>query len=358
VFRLAWLQARTQTLVTAALLAALAIPAAVTGVHLAHLFDQLVRHCAPNNDCGLAINRFLSHDTFMDHALDIVARAVPALLGLFWGAPLLAREFETGTYRLAWTQSVTRSRWLITKLALGAAATVVIAGLLTLTVTWWYTSRDQVPGANPYAVLDRRDIAPIAYAAFAFAAGALTGAVIRRTLPAMAATLGVFVFVRVAISTWIRPHLLAPVRKTLSLIGAGPNSTVQLGIGRRNDGPVQLFAQGQGPPRSWTLSSHLVDNAGHQLSSAQVSAFLQQHCPDIGATIAAPPPPGPGVAPVTGPTPGRTCLDHVTASFHLLVSYQPAGRYWTFQWLEAGIFGALTLLAALGCYWWATRRST
>jgi hypothetical protein len=165
VIRLAWLQARTQTLVSAALLAALAVVAAITRVHLAHLFDQLVRHCSPNTDCGLAINQFLSHESFIDHALDILARAVPALLGLFWGAPLLAREFETGTYQLAWTQSVSRSRWLITKLALGTAATVAIAGLLTLTITWWYTSRDEVGGANPYGVLDRRDIAPIAYAA-------------------------------------------------------------------------------------------------------------------------------------------------------------------------------------------------
>jgi hypothetical protein len=130
-----------------------------------------------------------------------------------------------------------------------------------------------------------------------------------------------------------------------------------LGIGRSNGGPVQLFAQGQGPPRSWTLSSHLVNNSGQQQSEAQISAFLHQHCPNIGTAIAAPPPPGPGVAPVAGPTPGRACLDQVTQSFHLLVSYQPAGRYWTFQWIETGIFAGLAVLAAIGCYWWVTRRS-
>src|SRR3954452_2229758 len=189
--RFAWLQSRTQTLVAAGLIAAIAVTAAVTGVQLSHLFHRDVAHCT--SGCGFAIEQFLGRDSFLEHTLDIVARAVPALLGLFWGAPLVAREFETGTYRLVWTQGVTRGRWLLTKLAVGGLATVAVAGALTLTVTWWYRARDHVGGASPYAVLDRRDVAPIAYAVFAFALGALLGAVIRRTVPAMAATLGGFV---------------------------------------------------------------------------------------------------------------------------------------------------------------------
>jgi hypothetical protein len=354
--RFAWLQVRTQTLVTAALLAALAIAAAITGVQLSHLFHSLVAPCTPNDDCGLAIDQFLSHDAFMDHALDILARAVPALLGLFWGAPLLARELESGTYRLAWTQSVSRSRWLVTKLALGGAAAVAIAGALTLVVTWWYRSRDLAGGSNRYAVLDRRDIVPIAYAAFAFAVGALLGAVIRRTVPAIVATLGTFVLVRVAVSLWVRPHLLAPVRETLSLSGTDRTSPVRLGLESRNGGVVHLFVQADGPPRSWTLSNHLVDGSGHRVGSGQLAAFLREHCPDVHL----PPPPGPGdgVARVVGRDTGRECLSRVASSFHALVTYQPADRYWAFQWLEAGIFVALALAAAAGCYWWVTRRAT
>src|SRR5947209_948681 len=205
----AWLQSRSQTLVTAGLLAGLAVVAAITGVQLSHLFHSSVAHCT--GDCGFAIDHFLKHYGFLDNAFDILARAVPALLGMFWGAPLLARELETGTYRLAWTQSVSRSRWVLTKLAVGGLATVAIAGLLSLTITWWYTSRDHVGGIGPFQVFDRRDVVPIGYAAFAFASGALIGAMIRRTVPAMAATLALFVFVRVAISVWVRPHLMAPV---------------------------------------------------------------------------------------------------------------------------------------------------
>jgi len=54
--------------------------------------------------------------SFLEAALGLVVLVVPALIGVFWGAPLIARELETGTFRLAWTQSVTRTRWLAVKL--------------------------------------------------------------------------------------------------------------------------------------------------------------------------------------------------------------------------------------------------
>jgi hypothetical protein len=350
--RFAWLQSRTQLLLGVALLAALAVAAAITGIQLSHLYASLVAHC--RTGCELATNDFLSHDRFMDRALDLVALVTPPLLGIFWGAPLVARELESGSYRLAWTQSVTRSRWLISKLALGGLATAVVTGLLSLTVTWWYRAPDKV-STTPYAVFDRRDVAPIGYALFAFAAGALLGAVIRRVLPAMAATLGAYVGARVATAVWVRPHLLPPLHKTVSLLGAGPTSSVHLGVGSRNGGALTLFADGAGPHNSWTLSSHLLTSSGATPSSAQISAFLHQYCPGMGLPPVATQP-GQGVARVVGPDAGRACLQQVARTFHLAISYQPASRYWTFQWLETGLFAALALSAFAGCYWWVTRR--
>jgi hypothetical protein len=353
VTRFAWLQSRTQTLTTAAALAALAVAAAITGIQLSHLYGSLVAGC--HTGCDLATSQFLSHDHFMDHALDLLAQIAPALIGIFWGAPLLARELETGSHRLAWTQSVTRSRWLVTKLAAVGLAAVTLAGLLTLTITWWYRALDKV-GTNQYAVFDRRDIAPIGYAVFAFASGALIGAVIRRTLPAMATTLGVYVLARIATTFWVRPHLLTPTHKTMSLLNAGPSAPMQFGIASHNGSAMTLIAQGSGPANSWTLSSHLVTNSGHVPNSAQLSAFLHQYCPNVGLLPAAPQP-GHDVPQAGGPAAGQACLDQAAKMFHLLVTYQPANRYWTFQWLETGIFVALALLAAAGCYWWVTRRT-
>src|SRR5262249_12229932 len=119
-------------------------------------------------------------------------------------------------------------------------------------------------------------------------------------------------------------------------------------------GPVaNLTAQGSGPTNSWTLSSHVVTNSGHIPSSAQLAAFLHQYCPTVGLSPGGPPA-GPGIAGGGGP---QACTNQPATMSRLFVSYQPASRYWTFQWLETGIFIALALAAAMGSYWWVTGRT-
>ena len=346
--RFAWLQSRKQTLTVLALLAALAVGAAITGVQLSHLYSSLVAPC--HTGCDLATAQFLSHDHFLDQAFNILAQVAPALIGIFWGAPLLARELEVGTYRLAWTQSVTRSRWLVTKLGLVGLTTVTVAGLLTLTITWWYRALDTV-STNQYDVFDRRGIAPIGYAAFAFAAGALIGVVIRRTVPAMATTLAIFVLARIATTLWVRPHLLSPLHKSMSLTAGG-----QFGFASTNGSSVALIASGSGPHNAWTLSSQIVTNTVHIATTAERIAFVHQHCP----TVANPPQISSGGLdhPVAGVDhAAQACSNLAARTFHLVVTYQPANRYWTFQWLETGIFLAAALLATIGCYWWVTHRT-
>lgn len=348
--RFAWLQNRTQTLTVAALLGALAVAAAITGVQLSHLYTTEIAHC--RTGCELVINDFGRHDAFLQHTLDILARVAPALLGVFWGAPLLARELETGTYRLAWTQSVTRSRWLVTKMGLSAGITLAVAGLLTLTITWWYRALDHI-GSNQYDLFDSRDVAPIGYAAFAFGTGVLLGVVIRRVVPAMAGTLAVFVGVRVPIAIWVRPHLLTPLHKTLSLLRADG-----FGFASDNGGPVTLVVKASAGANTWTQSTRIVTSSGHSVTTAQLTGFVQRYCP----AIANPPAPTPGLShPVkAGPADAASfdaCRQQAARMFHLVLTYQPASRYWTFQWMETGIFAALALLAAIGCYWWVTRRT-
>ena len=70
-----------------------------------------------------AITRSPAPCTRLQVALITLVLVVPALIGMFWGAPLIAHELETGTFRLAWTQSVSRRRWLLVKMGLvGLAA--------------------------------------------------------------------------------------------------------------------------------------------------------------------------------------------------------------------------------------------
>src|SRR5262249_37291358 len=138
--------------------------------------------------------------------------------------------FEAGTFQLAWTQSVTRTRWLAAKLGVGTLAAIATAGLFSLLLTWWSGPIDT---AAPFAkgnsitflrlgfvLFPTRGITPLGYAAFAFALGVTAGGLIRRTVPAMAATLAAFVSIQIAWPIWVRPHLIPPAHKLVALTAA------------------------------------------------------------------------------------------------------------------------------------------
>ena len=208
----AWRQFRTQALVTFGLLAAFAVFVLVTGLHLRDVYDSLGgAHCDRRHDCTVAAPRRKAAGDLLALAL----LAIPALLGMFWGAPLLARELESGTFRLAWTQSVTRRRWLSVRVALVGVAALAVAGLASWLVSWWFAPLDAV-NMNRFGlgVFSMRGIVAIGYAGFAFGLGVAAGALARRTLPAMAATLFGFIAARIVFTFWVRQHLL-PSRHTL-----------------------------------------------------------------------------------------------------------------------------------------------
>ena len=293
------------------------------------------------------MDEFLNHDNFLQGALMFLLRIAPAVIGVFWGGPLIARELETGTFRLAWTQAVSRRRWVLTKLAFVGGTAVIVAGVLTLAITWWYRALDSL-NDGMWGVFDARDVVPIGYTFFAFMLGALAGAIIRRAVPAMATSLGGFVFTRIAIQLWVRPHLLPARHLTAAITNDG------FGFMSRNGGPPELVVKAGGPAGSWVLNSQLVDNSGHIASSSERTAFVAQHCANI---FPAGPPPG-KAAPLP-PGLGHaidSCQAAAAQNFHVLVTYQPASHYWPFQWLELAIYVVLGLIAAGLCFWWVTRR--
>ena len=218
--RFAWTRFRTQAAVGAGVLAIAAIVLLVTGIQLAHAYDAAVAACKQHGDCAGLFNAFLTQGYFTaGKLLEAVGLAVPGLIGMFWGAPLVARELETGTFRLAWTQGVTRTRWLAAKLAIAGVAAIAAGELFTLMVTWWsspiHKATRVIPRSRPAASTrasrrpgTRRSRSP---------SGSPPGSCIRRTLPAMAVTLAVFTAVIIAFPIWVRPHLIPPVRTTSAL---------------------------------------------------------------------------------------------------------------------------------------------
>ncbi len=329
---------------------AVAILAAVTGPHLANLAAASTAACTAHGDCASAIAGLLAHDAKLRLWLGAVVLIAPCVVGVFWGAPLVARELETGTHRLAWTQSVTRGRWMWAKLAVVGTASVAVVGLLSLTVTLWAHPLDRVD-TTLWTYFDQRDIVPPAYAAFAFALGVTAGVLIRRTVPAMAATLVGYVGARLAMTYVIRPALISPEHTTAPLRAAsGLGFTTGPG-----GGPLTFVASAPSIPNAWVYSTSLADRTGHTVATHVLQRFLQIHCPTL------PQPPGAvasGARRVVGnpDVAFNACVSRLAANFHLLVSAQPASRYWPFQWYETGIFLAAAAALAVFSHWWTRHR--
>ena len=193
---LTWRQHRAQLYVGAALLAALAVLLLITGLQMASQYHSALAACAASHSCGnLASTLFLG-----SHAvgfLVIMTIGVPGLLGLFWGAPLVAAELETGTSQFAWMQSITRKRWLAVKTGWVLLAAAVWGGAVSALVTWW-SGPDNALQLDAFQAnrFDIKGIVPVGYALFAVALGIAAGTLLRRTLPALAVTLAVFIAVR------------------------------------------------------------------------------------------------------------------------------------------------------------------
>jgi hypothetical protein len=312
-----------------------------------------MKSCHTDRDCGSTTNPVLTMDGKLETGLSDVLLIAPALIGIFWGAPLIARELETGTYRLVWTQSITRRRWLAAKLGVVGLVSVAVAGLLSLMLTWWSSPIDTA-NANRFgdAMFSLRDITSIGYAAFAFALGVTAGVLMRRTLPAMASTLVVFVAARLAEADWVRPYLLPQVRTVAAL--SGGNS---IGFSLSTGGVLQIMAGPPNIPNAWAISSVVVNNAGQSPSAA----FMKSACPNlVNGAQAGPAGGGASHVRVSGNGPGpqafQDCVAKVAAKYHEVVTYQPASRFWAFQGLETALFVVLALLLAGLCFWWVRHR--
>ena len=357
--RFAWAQARTQTAVAVAALAAVAILAAITGPRLLHFYDTIVATCGSRNDCASATTAFLSSYRLMQTILPPVLLVLPALIGAFWGAPLVARELENGTFRLVWTQGVTRQRWLAVKLTLAGLASMAVAGLLSLILTWWFSPIDRVQlnQLSP-AMFGVRGIAPIGYAAFAFALGVAAGAIIRRTIPAMAATLVVFAGVRFAFTLWVRPYLIAPLRVTSALVmPAQSGPAPPLGAGAVKHGDLVISDQ------TLNRAGQVIGANGGVGPDGDIGIRVTHGVPSLVGVGACPnkfPPLGGGLRGSGTQPPAdfnaavQECMNRL--GVRQVVTYQPLSRYWPLQWEETLIFTGLALILVGVCFWQVRRR--
>ncbi|GAA3214337.1 ABC transporter permease [Dactylosporangium siamense] len=330
---LTWRQIRSQVWAAAVVLAVVAVALALTGARLSDLYTASGLGTCAADDCGRAQALFAAGvqagdlRPFLYFAGIALMYLTPAAIGMFWGAPLIARELEAGTLRLAWTQTVTRSRWLLVRLGLPALAAVLTTALLSLAVTWWAGPLDRAGGRpghdqgldlpNRFAPLlfGARDAVPAGHAAFGFVLGVAVGLLMRRAVAAMAVTLAILAAVQVLVPAVVREHYREPLSTTTPLTVSGRPHLVRVDDrGMEVSMPVDL-------PGAWITSVRTVDSAGRPYAGPVPEACT---------------------SPAFPPAECDAAVDRLRLG--QLVTYQPAGRYWTFQWVETVGY----LLLALG----------
>jgi hypothetical protein len=314
---LTWRQHRKQLLfavVGLAVLAALMIPTgrqmhrAFVDIGLADCLTKLGRSeyldVATTADCGGIANRFNTRFSGLTF-LGVLFVFLPLLVGLFFGAPLVAREVEHGTHRLVWTQGVTRLRWATVKFGLVVGSALAVAVAYAFLVTWWLEPLSRAAGGRfAYLFFDVQGVAPVGYTVFAVSLGIFAGTMWRRVLPAMAVTLVGFLGLRLAVEILARPNFLSARVRTYPVSG------------------TQLSNHWLG---DW-VTSRGVHEAGGKL----IASDSQVLC-------------GPGPGPAEAPQAADPCAQYGVGAYNQEI-YQPAERFWLFQYIETGLFVALAAL--------------
>ncbi|SEF24881.1 ABC-2 family transporter protein [Amycolatopsis pretoriensis] len=307
---LTWRQHRRQALFTLGALVALAAIMVPTGLAMHAKYDSLglpacraalgsasmITQTEASSRCESLGHQFQQQFSGMVFVA-VLFVVLPVLVGVFFGAPLVSREFEQGTHRLVWTQGVSRLHWAAVKFGLVGAITVVLSVGYALGVSWWFQPLVSASaGRMTYFSFDVQGVVPIAYTLFALALGIFAGTYWRKVLPAMGIALVGFAAVRVAIEVLARPRYLPA--STLSF----PPSGTQTPNPASGD---------------WVLSEGVRNAAGEMvLPDARIGPCPPEGCGAGGGAA------GPGA--------------------YNWMEYQPGDRFWTFQGIETGIFVALT----------------
>jgi hypothetical protein len=295
-----WRQSRSQAIACLGVLAALAIYAIVVSTSMRTAFsnDGLAACLArgPATSCGTDIMAFTNRfGSAVNVAFWSVLLIAPGLLGVLIGAPLIARELEFGTWRLAWSQTVTRTRWLAVKLAIVTGGVIVFGAAITAVITWYRAPMDRLTGHFINNAYDYEGLVLTAYILCAFGFAVLAGLLIRRSIPAMVAAFVPWLAIRLVVEFVLRRHFEAPLTF------------------------VQHCASAQSCMGGYGLG------------------FIPPVTRHIGDWVL-----GPGGG--SGNQSGNSYL------------YQPADRFWAFQSIEAGIFVALTAIALGAAIWILHRR--
>jgi hypothetical protein len=307
-----WRLQRTETLIILGILALFTALLVPTGLEMANAYHQDgLASClsiSPSRDCAQKLSGFQQHFQTLTSVANWFT-LVPGLIGVLLAAPFIL-DLEHGTYRLAWTQSITRGRWLLGKLALPTATAALAAGGLALLLTWWRTPDTHVSGRLQTGIYDTTGTVIIGYTLFAFALALALGAVWRRAAASLTVAFVGYFAGRIFVDYWLRDRLVPAAHATW----------------KGDHQPESLY-------NAHVISLNGTIN-GHQIMTGGGSGFLGTHMQAQGQVQA------PGISAVV---------------FHAV--YQPESHYWPLQLTETGLFLGLAAILIGVAAWWTHRRA-
>ncbi|HEX6522028.1 MAG TPA: ABC transporter permease subunit [Streptosporangiaceae bacterium] len=322
--RVTWRQHRITLAGVAALLGGLAVWLWTAGMPMRQAYSAAAAcHPAISTACQNLVGTFDASATsnFMgNHGPGgVLLQLVPALIGAFAGAPVLARELETGTFRYAWTQGFGRWRWALAKLVALAVVLAAATAAFGILVSWYfqpYTGAlfENSPFANAFSL---REVTFPAWTLAAFAIDALAGMLIRRVVPAIVATLAAYAGLAFAAAAFLRQHYMTPLATT------------------SNFNP--------GTSTAWVISQWFTKDGRFAFAGKPPTSLINQFCSSLPPEKAA------------GPDGLTQCL--AQHGYTQWTSYQPASRFWPFEWIEGGWLLALSALLIAAIIWLVRRRA-
>lgn len=311
----AWRQHRLALAGVLAVLGGVSMLLLFNGLAMRHAYDTLGLNTCGTLDGPSCQSQLVifeqDYASWADH-LPHLLMLLPGLIGVFVGGPLVARELESGTFRFAWTQGRSRVQWVVTKLALLGFVLAALALAFSALFTWWQGPFDAISGRmTSYGAYEVSGLVFAARTLFGFTLGALLGVLIRRTVPAMAATGAVWVGVVFSSLIYLRPV----IRQPITVLGSLGKGTVS------GTGGVPLNAD--------VVAQWIQDAAGNHVSRDQL--FGLATAANGGAS----------------PTPQQ--YDAYMAQHHYSqwISYRPNSWFWHFQILEGAGFAILAVLLAV-----------
>jgi hypothetical protein len=317
---LTWRLQRFELGLIAGLLAVLSVYLIVTGVSIHGVYQDLSGACASAGGSGLpcdqlsqAVTEWAAPYTSLFSWLQLV----PLGFGVLAAAPLLL-QLEHGTYRLVWTQSATKERWLVAMLGSALLITLVASAGFDLLISWWRQPLDAIQGSLSPGNFDSEGIVPIAYGTFALALVVSAAVLLRRSIAAIGVAFAGFLIMRYTITSWLRLDYLAPIRFSF-----------RIGV------PIhrQFLHAGD-----WSTGAGISDGRG----AIYLDSTVNQVCP-------------PKIDPHSGLQILDACLRQHNWTFNTSL-YQPASRFWPFQLIESAIYLGMAAALLAVTIWWIRAR--